>query len=118
MISIGTDIESIKRLDYLLINRPNILKRIFSVYEWNYSNNKNVSQTLTGIWCAKEAVVKAFSSIKSLDIRAVNISHHINGEPYVEKIIGFNYETKFNIKISISHSNEYAIANCLVIEIH
>ena len=117
MISIGTDIESIKRFDNLLNCKPKILQRFFSDYEWSYANQKNVSQTLTGIWCAKEAVVKAFSSIKALDIRAVNIFHHISGEPYVQKIIGFNYENNFIIKISISHSNEYAVANCLVIEI-
>lgn len=117
MIFIGTDIESVKRFDNLLLRKPNILQRIFSDYEWNFANNKRTAQTLTGLWCAKEAVVKAFSSIQSLDIRSVNIMHHENGAPFVEKILGFNYETKYNIKISISHSNEYAIANCLIIKI-
>jgi holo-[acyl-carrier protein] synthase len=117
MISIGTDIESIKRFDNLLHLKPKILQRFFSDYEWNYANKKNVSQTLTGIWCAKEAVVKAFSSIHAIDIRSVYISHHKNGEPFVEKILGFKYEKKFNVKISISHSNDYAVANCLAFAI-
>lgn len=117
MILIGSDIESVLRFDNLLLRKPRILKRIFSDYEWNYATNKKTAQTLTGLWCAKESVVKAFSSIHSLDIRSVNIMHHENGAPFVEKILGFNYETKYNIKISISHSNEYAIANCLVVEI-
>ena len=112
---IGIDIESIARVEFLFNNKPNIVKSFFSTYEWQYSKKKaNMSQTLTGIWCAKEAVVKAYSSIKPILITDVKIKHNFNGEPYVFSIANKKIISTLNISISISHTKEYATAVAII----
>ena len=102
---VGTDIETVDRFKKLLI------KNIFFESEYNYSINKaNREQSLAGIWCAKEAVVKSFSQIKLITVREVEIICAKNSAP---KAIIKNLKVKdlnFNISISISHTKEYATA--------
>ena len=112
---IGIDIQSIPRIEYLLSNKPNIIKKFFSTYEWEYAEKKaKMSQSLTGIWCAKEAVVKAFSSIEPLDITDVKLKHNPNGEPYIFSIENDRLMQEYNIHISISHSKDYATAIVMI----
>ena len=102
---VGTDIESVDRFKKLLN------KNIFFESEYNYSINKaNSHQSLAGIWCAKEAVVKSFSQIKLITVREVQIICIKNCAPMA---IIKNLKLKdlnFNISISISHTKEYATA--------
>ena len=108
---IGIDIESIERIKILFDKKPKIIKRFFSNYEWEYAEEKaNRFQTLTGIWCAKEAVVKAYANIKPILITDVKIKHNINGEPYVFSISNKEIISPIKISISISHSKDYATA--------
>lgn len=108
---IGIDIESIERIEFLCKKKPNIIKRFFSTYEWRYAEKKaKMPQTLTGIWCAKEAVVKAYSNIKPILITDVKIKHNFNGEPYVFSISNKKIISTIKISISISHSKDYATA--------
>mgnify|MGYP001227202557 CR=1 FL=1 len=112
---IGVDIESIKRVDHLLNSKPSIIRKFFSTYEWRYAEKKsNKSQTLTGIWCAKEAVVKAFSNIYPIFITDVKIKHHMSGIPYVFKIDNKKIKSNYIIDISISHTKDYATAVAIV----
>ncbi len=111
---IGIDIEDIARFERLLEKKPSVIRRIFTPYEWDYSATKKAPQTLAGIWCAKEAVVKAFSSVRSLDIKNVYINHYSNGAPYVFKIIDFDFITNYDVNISISHDKKNAIAICMI----
>src|SRR5690606_15155983 len=94
--------------------KPLLLQKIFSEYEWEYAMYKNVAQTLTGIWCAKEATVKAFSPIVQLDIRDVKINHHSNGAPYLTKIENFEFIHEYRVILSISHTRNYAVSNCII----
>ena len=74
------------------------LKTIFSLNELSYAQAKiNPLQTLTGIYCAKEAIQKA--SLNKLDLVDIKIEYSENGMP-----INSDYF------VSISHSAEYAIA--------
>ena len=112
---IGIDIESIGRVEHLLNNKPDIIKRFFSSYEWKYVENKaNKHQTLTGIWCAKEAVVKALSEIHPILITDVKIKHHPNGNPYVFSIKNKSIFSSYKIDISISHTKDYATAVAII----
>lgn len=113
IISIGNDIEEVKRFKRLLNSKPYLLKKIFTQYEWEYSESKVQSQTLAGIWCAKEAVVKSIYSIKAIEIRHVEIKHDQFGAPYVFKILNSNLMQNYNFNISISHSKKYATAVCI-----
>ena len=116
MISVGNDIEKVERFLHLLRSRPDLLKKIFTEYEWDYSSKKNQARTLAGIWCAKEAVVKALSYKIVVDIRDVEIKHHKNGVPFVYSINGVTYLNKLRIQVSISHCKNYATAVCIIWE--
>lgn len=114
MISVGNDIEEVSRFKHLLEIKPRLLQKIFSQYEWDYSLSKNQAQTLAGIWCAKEAVVKAVFNSKIIDVRDVQIQHHKSGAPYVFHIQHFEMFANFKFSISISHTKNYAAAVCIV----
>ncbi len=112
---VGIDIESISRIEHLLSDKPNIIKKFFSPYEWQYALKKaNVSQTLTGIWCAKEAVVKAYSKIKPILIMDVKLKHYKSGDPYVFSICNKKITSTLKISISISNTKDYATAVAVI----
>ena len=106
---VGTDIESVDRFKKMLQLKRKLIKNIFFESEYNYAISKiNPEQSLAGIWCAKEAVVKSFSQIKSLNIKDVEIICFKNHAPKVsiEKL----EQNNFNISISISHTKNFATA--------
>lgn len=106
---IGIDIENISRFINLFKHKNILLQRMFNTSEWEYALTKaNPSQTLAGIWCAKEAVVKALYPTKQVFIKDVTISHKSSGQPFVI-INNVNLKSEL-IKISISHTKDYATA--------
>lgn len=111
---IGIDIESISRFKNLFDNKNRLLQKMFNSSEWKYALTKaNPPQTLTGIWCAKEAVVKATYSIEEVFIKDITIKHKSSGEPYAEfKSDVFSGKS---VKISISHAKDYATAVAIVL---
>lgn len=114
-ILVGTDIESVSRFKKLLHLKKNLIKKIFFESEYNYAFSKNSpEQTLTGIWCAKEAVVKSFSQIKTISIKDVEIICVQNLAPTVS-IKMFNQNgLKYDISISISHTKDNATATAVL----
>jgi|SRR5690554_5441914 len=107
---VGIDIEDISRFKKLFLKKPNLTRRLFSVYEWDYAINKNnPHHTLAGFWCAKEAVVKAFSSIELLSMNDVHITHLKNGAPRAV-ILKSHIENNYKVHLSISHSSAQATA--------
>jgi len=117
MNQVGVDIEEVQRFKSLLSNKPGLLKKIFTEYEWDYAVKKNSAQTLTGIWCAKESVVKALYAMGfSVLIRDVYINHKNNGVPQVQFIKGLDNFNLNSISISISHTLNYAVAICTISE--
>ncbi len=114
MVYIGVDIEEVTRFEKLISQKSKLAAKLFSPLEWAYGSSKKNAQTLTGIWCAKEAVVKAFSAITVLDIRNVHIAHYANGAPFVSQIVSFDFNASYQIALSISHTKHYATATCLV----
>ena len=108
---VGTDIESVDRFKKLLQLKRKLIKDIFFESEYNYAfNKKNFEQSLTGIWCAKESVVKSFSQIISLNIRDVEIICKKNHAPLVSIKKLNQKEFNFEISISISHTKDFATA--------
>jgi phosphopantetheine--protein transferase-like protein len=108
---VGTDIESVDKFKKLINLKKKLIKRIFFESEYNYAINKvNSDQSLAGIWCAKEAVVKSFSEFNIITVREVEIICEKNCAP---KAVIKNLKVKdlnFNISVSISHTKEYATA--------
>ena len=114
MLSIGVDIEEVSRFKRLLDSKPQILQKIFTQYEWKYAQTKHQAQTLAGLWCAKEAVVKALVNYVALDIRDVHINHYSNGAPFVCTILNFEIAESYDISLSVSHTKNYATATCVI----
>ena len=108
---IGTDIEKISRFEgKSLENDKNFFNKIFTENEIKYAFSKNKpSQHLAVRYCAKEAVVKALSSLSdiTLSYSEIEILNKANGNPYVNLL---KYNDKFSIKLSLSHCEDTAMA--------
>lgn len=117
MLHLGVDIEEIKRIQRLYNQKPRILKKMFFESEWEYAKSKaNPCTSLTGIWCAKEATLKALDPFLKIELREIEINSPKDSAPYVS-IHHKNFNPiNLNISISISHSAMYAVATALVSE--
>lgn len=112
---IGIDIEQVERFKNL---DKHLLERVYTQNEIKYCQKyQNSYIHFAGLWCAKEAVVKALAEIK-IAISEIEILHKLNGAPYVNVTSKIkDYFDKNNIKnihISISHTDTIstAIAMC------
>ena len=110
-ILVGIDIESVIKFKKLIKFKNKILSKSFFESEYTYAMNRvNSDQSLAGIWCAKEAVVKSFSQFKLITTREVEIICVKNCAPNaIIRTTRFKH-LNFNISISISHTNQYATA--------
>ena len=109
--SVGIDIESKNSIpnDIFLIKNSSLRKRLFSEKEIIYSITKpDPIITLTGIFAAKEAFIKALSSKKKIGFNQINIAYNPNGKPFV--ILNNNI---FKAYLSISHTSQIATAICI-----
>ncbi len=102
---VGIDIEQTKRFENIL-KRFSIktLLRFFSQQELDYCFSKKYPHIhLCGIFCAKEAFYKATNM--KIPFNKINILHNENGAPEI-----YIDNAKFNANISISHTDDYAVA--------
>ena len=117
-IFIGTDIVSIPRLKKTINSSQGdkFINRIFTENEINYCNNKVDSFIhFAGRFAAKEAITKALLSsekIDSINMKSIEIISGKNHKPEVNLIL--SSDLKFQCKVSISHTDEYAVASALI----
>lgn len=104
--NVGVDIESVSRFKK---NSKKLFEKMFSKRELKNAN----SQHLAGIFCAKEAVIKACSPVEKLQLRDIEILHEKSGMPFAA--IKSKKISKKDLRISISHSSEYAIAAAILV---
>lgn len=99
--AIGIDIEHIDNLPKVPDFREDDFYRSnFSNKEISYAMLKpKTYETLTGLFCAKEALCKAENDIKSIPFNQIEIEHSVEGAPVFR-----------NFSLSISHANGFAIA--------
>ena len=114
-LGVGTDIEDVGRFKDLDRNRNrNFLDKIFTKKELDYIFSRGKpNQHLAARYAGKEAVVKALVSLgkKGVDYKNIEILNDINGAPEV------NYnDTKLKIYVSLSHSNDRALAFAVIIK--
>lgn len=74
--------------------------KLFTHGEWAHAAGR--ADSLAGIWCVKEAVVKAVSRWRALHVREVEVRWH-GSRPHVE-LAGFD------IEVTISHTDQLAVA--------
>ena len=121
-MKVGIDILEVSRMTKFIDN-DSFLEKNFTKYEIEYMKSKNVksAQTLTGLFCSKEAFLKALGlGIKNgIELKEIEINHDEKGKPFfviTEKLKGVldnNNLTK--IDLSISHTESTAIAMCVMI---
>ncbi|MBU5488334.1 holo-ACP synthase [Clostridium sp. MSJ-8] len=122
MISgIGVDIVKVNRFDKIVNRTPSFVKGVFTEREIEYIYSKtNKFETMAGIFAAKEAFSKAIGTgIRGFKLTDIEIVQDELGKPNI--ILNDNVISKFNllesnIKVSISHSDENAIAFVVIEE--
>lgn len=116
IFGIGTDIIEIDRVKRAFKRTPALLNRLFTEYEIAYFQSRNMNiQHIAGGFSAKEAVVKALGTgIKGFSWKDVEILRGSSGKPMVKlynKAKEVAAKNKIcTISISISHSENYAMA--------
>jgi holo-[acyl-carrier protein] synthase len=111
---IGTDIVSIPRIKKTINSSQGdkFTHRIFTEDEIKYCNNKvNPIIHFAGRFAAKEAITKAILSseiINSINMKSIEIISGTNRKPEVN--LRISGKLKLQCKVSISHTDEYAMA--------
>ena len=110
---VGVDIEELEKVQKAILNKR-FVERTFTKKEIEYSISKgNLIVHYAGTFAAKEAVYKAVNQTlsKNIDISSIEILHNSSSVPYVRLKKSFRDNAKnLEIKVSISHSGNYAIA--------
>ena len=117
-MEIGIDIVKISRFDKEKISNEKFLNKIFTKNEIEYCKKKdNPSKYFATRFAGKESVIKALSSFnEKINFKQIEILNEDNGRPFV-KILN-NNKSKYNIKISMSHSFDEAIASVIIDKIN
>jgi len=120
IIGIGIDIIEISRIKKAMENKR-FLDRNFTERELKLFDSKNFkAETVSGNFAAKEAISKALGTgFRGFNLIDIEILRDDLGSPYVKlynNIELLSLEKNISdIKISISHSKEYAVANCIIL---
>ncbi|ERM83976.1 hypothetical protein P872_01565 [Rhodonellum psychrophilum GCM71 = DSM 17998] len=115
----GIDIEDTGRFKRLYFLKPYLLQKLFQEEEWSFAIQKPKPwETLAGIWCGKEAAVKALNSLVKLDVHSITIKHLKDGSPFVY-FSSYPSSSKPTLKLSlsISHTKTISVATVQVLEL-
>ena len=121
ILDIGIDIIEVKRIEASLSKRGDFLRKIFTDKEIKMFEDKgNNPQTIAGNFAAKEAISKSLGlGIRGYNFKDIEILRDDLGKPVVKtynnlKQICIDYSV-LEIKVSISHTKDYAAANAITI---
>ena len=100
-----------------LVKKQEFLQKNFSEYELAHYVKKNQLQTLAGMFCAKEAFLKAVGVgvLNGIKLSEVEVRHEHNGQPLLklpERVLK-DFKIK-SISVSITHDSGFAAAACVV----
>lgn len=111
-MELGLDIVEIGRIRRVAKKTPKFLTRVFSKEEIAYCRGKKLEwQHFAVRFAAKEAVWKALGQT-GLSLKDISISRDRSGRPGVI----LRGRPLRNLKISLSHSNRYALAVAMVVK--
>lgn len=105
-------------IDITLINRfsnisESFLRKTFTENEINYiKKTNNSAQTIAGLYCAKEAFLKAIKKgISAYHLKDIEINHEESGSPFIKLYGTIQNDISYSqIDVSISHDGDYAIS--------
>ncbi len=124
---IGTDIAQVSRFEKWVKN-PDMIRRYFDENEY-FSSGLNVEEKQIGQACrhyaarfaAKEAFSKALGTgFAGLELSDFYVVKNEEGKPSFQigektkKILDTRTEKNYNIQLSISHENDYAVAFVII----
>lgn len=115
IIGIGVDIVKVERIKKSIGRTESFLKKVFTEKEIDYFKKKNNNyETIAGYFAAKEAMSKALGTgIRGFRLTDIEICNDSLGKPEIylsEKIEKLNNLKFYKAHLSISHTNEDAIA--------
>lgn len=121
ILGIGIDIIEIKRIEKAIDRTANFLKGIFTENEIKYFESRNNKvETIAGYFASKEALSKALGTgVRGFSLKEIEIIKDELNKPSIN--ISDNMKNKFNLNnanilLSISHSNDNAIAYVIIEE--
>ena len=121
ILDIGVDIIEIYRIQKLIDKNKRFLEKVFTVKEIEYFESKGLrAETIAGNFAAKEAISKSIGTgIRKFNLKDIEVLRNDLGKPIVKTYNNFNqicidYNIS-EIKVSISHCKDYAIANAIAI---
>ena len=113
IIGVGIDIIEISRIEEA-IGRwgDHFLKHVFCEEEIDYARrHKNPTQHFAGRFAAKEAILKAIGDNAHVSWKDMKIMNDRHGRPYC---LYSDKKFRYQISISISHTENYAVANAII----
>lgn len=121
ILGIGTDIIEINRIEEATKRTKTFIEKSFTTKEIEYFERRNMrAEVIAGNFAAKEAISKALGTgFRGFGLRDIEVIRDENGKPIVnlsEKIKQKFSLKDFKIHVSISHSNENAIAFAIMEE--
>lgn len=121
ILDIGIDIVEIKRIEDALNKNKRFLDKLFTKEEIKYFESRNFKiETIAGNFVAKEAISKAMGTgIRNFNFIDIEVLRNELGKPIVKTYNNLNkmcidYNV-LEIKVSISHSDNYAVSNAIAI---
>ena len=118
---VGIDVLDVVRMEKFVQNE-HFLEKYFTEYEIEYVNKNNrMTQSLAGLFAAKEAFLKALGIGigGGINLNEIEINHEESGNPFVKVVspkaqILISTMGVKSMDISISHTDEYCTAICIV----
>ena len=121
ILDIGVDIVEIDRVKDAINKNERFLHRLFTDNEIKYFESKGFkTETIAGNFAAKEAISKSIGmGIRDFTFKDIEVLRNSLGKPIVKTYnnlskICIEYNV-LEIKVSISHSEKYAVANAIAI---
>ncbi len=118
IIGTGIDITEIDRIALAIKNTERFLDSMFTKEEIEYFESRNMKpECIAGNFAGKEAFVKALGTgFVGISPKDIEILRDAAGKPYIN-IVKENANRKLSnskVFISISHSQNYAVANVII----
>lgn len=117
IVGIGTDIIEISRIERAINRTKSFKEKVYTQKEIDYSEKrKNPYGSYAGKFAAKEAISKAFGmGVRGFSLKDIEILNDDLGKPEANLFNGIKkIAQNIKIKISISHSKEYAVSTVIV----
>ena len=116
VLGIGIDVEQIPRIKKAMEN-PRFLDKCYTKSEQEYiALRANAAQSAAGMFCAKEAFIKAVGTgMGAFSLCDVEVAHAENGKPYIRLAGGAkDLVGGGRVLVSIAHTGDLATAYVLI----